>query len=172
VSQDYVQFDMNWDPVSLTPDLHDNVILEFKKLETLGITSVDVSTLQYLVTSQPETPPFLHNAHFGFNTMAMLTSMTLFMLGLHLCCLIRKYREWGLQEQFIKDGVRATLNTASTHQTFNEDIKEPMYLARQTQDQSFLLWIWLPTCTQGLLLPTDISEEEEAHNTNSAVVKL
>jgi hypothetical protein len=100
VPQDYVLFEMDWGPVSFMPELCDLVIPKFKKLERLGMTSVELSTLQSLETAQLVTPPFLHNIHFGFNTVAFITASALITLALHRWYLIRQERRRQLKNQF------------------------------------------------------------------------
>ncbi len=107
--QDYVQFDMDWDPVSFMPDVRDQIIPEFKKLERLGATNIDLSTLQSLVTNQMDTPPLFHNIHFGFNTVALITSLGILSLGLYRCCVIRKARRKAAREAQMREAVRVAL---------------------------------------------------------------
>jgi hypothetical protein len=57
----------------------------------------------------------------------MLTSSALLTLRLLRCCMSRRARECRLQEQFIQETLRATLNTASTQPALEDDLDEPRY---------------------------------------------
>ena len=109
VPQDYIQFDMDWDPVTFLPEIREFVLPEFKKLERLGATNVALSTLQSLVTNNLDNPPFYHNIHFAFNTVAIATSMALFALGVHRCRLLQKERRRLRRERRIQNAVTAAL---------------------------------------------------------------
>jgi hypothetical protein len=124
VPQDYVQFDMDWDPVTFLPGVREFVLPEFKKLERLGATNVALSTLQSLVTNNMETPPFYHSIHFAFNSLAILTSLALFGLGVHRCRLSQAERKRQRRERRIKDAVRSALRNKN-HVVENDD--EPRY---------------------------------------------
>jgi hypothetical protein len=121
VPQDYVQFEMDWDPISFMPELRDLVIPEFQKLERLGTTSVDLSTLQSLATAQLITPRFLHNIHFGFNTVAAITATALVTLAAYRFYLIRAERRRRLKDQFIRDAVQATMQNTGARNHYEED---------------------------------------------------
>jgi hypothetical protein len=120
VPQDYVQFEMDWDPIAFMPELRDLVIPEFQKLERLGTTSVDLSTLQSLATAQLITPPFLHKIHFGFNTIAALTATALATLAVYRCYLVRAERQRRLKEQFLQEAVQATIQATRNSNQFDD----------------------------------------------------
>lgn len=121
VPQDYVQFDMEWDPVSFMPEVRELILPEFKRLERLGATNVALSTLQSLVTHSMANPPFYHNIHFAFNTIAIVTSMALFALGCHRCQLIQRERRRLRRERHIQDAVRAAL-ISPPQPPYNEEV--------------------------------------------------
>jgi hypothetical protein len=121
VPQDYVQFEMDWDPVSFMPELRDLVIPEFQKLERLGTTSVDLSTLQSLATAQLITPPFLHKIHFGFNTIAAITATALGTLAAYRCYLVRAERRRRLKDQFLQEAVQATIQATRNSTHYDDD---------------------------------------------------
>ena len=126
VPQDYVQFDMEWDPVSFLPGVRDFILPEFKKLERLGATNVALSTLQSLVTNNLDNPPFYHNIHFAFNTIAVITSLSLMALGLHRCQLLRRERRRLRRERRIQEAVRSAL-TSPIQPPYNDEV--PRYAA-------------------------------------------
>ncbi|NBR25620.1 MAG: hypothetical protein EBU08_17940, partial [Micrococcales bacterium] len=109
VPQDYIQFDMDWDPVTFLPEIREFVLPEFKRLERLGATNVALSTLQSLVTHNLDNPPFYHNIHFVFNTVAIMTSMALLALGLHRCRLLQAERRRLRRERRLQEAVRTAL---------------------------------------------------------------
>jgi len=80
VPQDYVQFDMDWDPVSFMPEFQDLVLPEFRAMsDQLGPSAVSLSTLQSIVASKMQTPSFFHSVHFTFNTITLISART-------ICC--------------------------------------------------------------------------------------
>jgi hypothetical protein len=121
VPQDYVQFDMDWDPVTFLPELRDKVLPEFKRLERLGATNIALSTLQSLVTASLDNPPFFHDIHFVFNSLAIVTSLALFALGIHRCCLLKKERRRRRRDQQIREAVRANLVTPALTVRYDEE---------------------------------------------------
>ncbi len=108
--QDYVQFDMDWDPVSFLSEYQSIILPEFRKLERLGATSSTLATLQSMAAAQLENPAFFHDIHFGFNVIALLTSLALLILGLHRCAIITRERRRRRQEQRMDDAVRTALS--------------------------------------------------------------
>jgi len=114
VPQDYIQFDMDWDPVTFLPEVREFVLPEFKKLERLGATNVALSTLQSLVTNNLDNPPFFHNIHFAFNTIAIATSLALLALGLHRCRLLQQERRRLRRERRLQEAVRTAMSINGT----------------------------------------------------------
>jgi len=84
VPQDYVQFDMDWDPVSFMPEFQDLVLPEFRAMsDQLGPSAVSLSTLQSIVASKMQTPSFFHSVHFTFNTITLIIAILLLALGIY-----------------------------------------------------------------------------------------
>ena len=120
IPQDYVQFDMDWDPVSFLPETRDAILPEFQKLKRLGATTVTLSTLQSLVTNRMDAPPFLHHIHFGFNAVAIFTAVILLGLGIHRFTIIRAERIKRRKEKEFKEAVRIAMEK---DQLLYEEIK-------------------------------------------------
>jgi len=125
IPQDYVQFEMEWDPVSFLPDTRELLIPEFKKLERLGATTVTLSTLQSIATNRLDETPMLHKIHFGFNAIAVFTAAVLFTLCVHRYHSIHQERIRLRRERELQDAIR----TAIGNNTLIFDEEGPRFTA-------------------------------------------
>lgn len=92
IPQDYIQLEMDWDPVSFMPGVREYLLPEIQKLGRLGATTTSLATLQSMVASRLEDiSGTFHWVHFGFNGITIS-------LVLGLVCLIG-YRAFVLYQR-------------------------------------------------------------------------
>jgi len=74
IPQDFIQLQMDWDPVNFLPGVREKLLPEIQKLGRMGATMTSLSTLQSMVASRIEdTSSMFHNIHFGFNSITIVT---------------------------------------------------------------------------------------------------
>lgn len=72
IPQDYIQLEMDWDPVSFLPSVREFLLPKNQKLGQMGATMTSLATLQSMVASRLEDPSSMfHLIHFGFNALTM-----------------------------------------------------------------------------------------------------
>ena len=61
IPQDYIQLEMDWDPISFLPGVREYLLPEIDKLSRMGATVTSLSTLQSMVAYRLEDlNPFFH----------------------------------------------------------------------------------------------------------------
>lgn len=111
IPQDYIQLEMDWDPVSFLPGVREFLLPEIQKLGRMGATMTSLATLQSMVASRLEDPSSLfHWIHFGFNSLTVGIVIAIgFLLG-YRC--IAVYRAKSIEEtnRRVDLAVRTALN--------------------------------------------------------------
>jgi len=110
VPQDYVQFDMEWDPVSFLPDFQSMVLPEFRKIsDRVGPSAVSLATLQSIVASRLSVPRFFHPLHFTFNAITIILVGLLVFVGGHYFYQRFRERQTKLQQAHVQRAVQSVL---------------------------------------------------------------
>ena len=109
--QDYVQFDMEWNPSTFLPDIQKYVGPEFHRLSQYGQSRVALEALQTAVASNDKlSPPWFHPLHFTANTVAIITAVIMIILGFVKCCRDNQRLRRERRERRIEDAVRTAIN--------------------------------------------------------------
>jgi len=108
--QDYVQFDMEWDPTTFLPEIRDYIIPEYQRLQRYGQSRVALSQIQANVAASLDSPKWFHNFHFSGNGVAIITSAILVLLALYKCWSARQQAARERRGRKIEDAVRTALN--------------------------------------------------------------
>ena len=74
---EYVQINMDWDPLSFMPEMQAEIMPAFTRLKRAGAESVSLPVLQSLIASGPPVPFIYHKTHFVFNLVAGLCAIAL-----------------------------------------------------------------------------------------------
>ena len=111
IPQDYIQLEMDWDPVTFMPGVREFLIPEIDKLHRMGATVTSLATLQSMVASRLEdTYPFLHNIHFGFNSLTILLAGILSFIVVYRVYTVCQERGKQRRAQQLDLAVRTALN--------------------------------------------------------------
>ena len=110
IPQDYIQFDMEWDPASFLPNIRDYIIPEFNRLQRYGATRVALSQVQANVASSLEQPQWYHNFHFSGNSVALITAIVGLLIAAYMCVQSRRRRAKERRGRRIEEAVRTALN--------------------------------------------------------------
>jgi len=126
IPQDYIQLEMDWDPVTFLPGVRQYLIPEIAKLGRMGATMTSLSTLQSMVASRLEDPSeMFHFIHFGFNFVTI--SLTTLLVGLICYRLFLSYREYNHANtaRQVDLAVRTALNRTSSMTQLNNTLHIP-----------------------------------------------
>jgi hypothetical protein len=115
IPQDYIQFDMEWDPLTFLPDLRDYVIPEYHRLQRYGASRVSLAQLQSNIANLQDTPRWYHNFHFSGNTIAIVTAAIGLCITLFMCIQSQRKRARERRGRKIEDAVRLALYTSTPH---------------------------------------------------------
>jgi len=128
VPQDYVQFDMEWDPVSFLPDFQSMVLPEFRKIsDGVGPSAVSLATLQSIVASRLMVPRFFHPLHFTFNAITFIIVALLAFAGGRYFYQRYRDRQTKLQQANVQRAVQSVL-AKRTLSHYNDEIRLPGYM--------------------------------------------
>ncbi len=96
IPQDYIQLEMDWDPVSFLPGVREFLIPEIQTLGCMGVTTTSLATLQSMVASQlDDDSRMFHWIHFGFNGLAVFLLVILELILGYSCLLVsRPNKHW------------------------------------------------------------------------------
>ncbi len=138
IPQDYIQFDMEWDPQTFLPELRDYVIPEFHRLQRYGASKVTLAQLQSNIAHSQDTPAWYHSIHFSGNTIATAVigcSVTLFM-----CIQSQRRKARERRGQKIEKAVRVALNagTPRPHYNFPAPLALPMPIVSHPSSTVFV----------------------------------
>jgi len=113
IPQDYIQFDMEWDPVSFMPTMRDHIVPEFQRLQRYGVSRAALSQVQANIASSKDQPAWYHNIHFSGNTLALLTALVGVTFGVYGC--VRNCRRDARERRgrIIEEAVRTALNNGT-----------------------------------------------------------
>lgn len=117
IPTDYVQFEMEWDPLTFLPDLRDYVLPEFHRLQRYGQSRVALSALQTAMAQYQDSPAYWwHNVHFSGNAITVCLLSALLVMGLFRCYSSRKRQLREARGRMVEDAVRTALNANLTRQ--------------------------------------------------------
>lgn len=126
IPQDYIQFDMEWDPQTFLPTIRDYIIPEYHRLQRYGATRVALSQVQANIASSLEQPKWYHNFHFSGNTVAMITAVVGLLIAAYMCIQSRRRRAKERRGRRIEDAVRTALNSGTPHHPMALQMPLPM----------------------------------------------
>jgi len=119
IPQDYIQFDMEWDPQTFLPELRDYVVPEFHRLQRYGASKVTLAQLQSNIAHSQDTPAWYHSVHFSANTIAIATAIIGCCATLFMCIQSQRRRARERRGQKIEEAVRVALNAGTPHPHYN-----------------------------------------------------
>jgi len=130
--QDYVQFDMEWNPQSFLPDVQKYVGPEFQQLTQYGQSKVPLSNLQTIMATMDNRPAsWFHNLHFASNAVAIVTACIIIAATLYKCCRDRAMLKRLRRDRRIEDAVRTAIN--GTPRMLGAQTPMPMYTMGHVQ---------------------------------------
>ena len=111
IPQDYIQLEMDWDPVNFLPGVREHLLPEIEKLSRMGAMVTSLSTLQSMVASRLEDiTPFFHYLHFGFNSVTVLLAGIVTFLIVYKVITVYRSRLAQRQARRLDLAVRTALN--------------------------------------------------------------
>jgi hypothetical protein len=111
IPQDYIQLEMDWDPVAFMPGVREFLLPEIDKLHRMGATVTSLATLQSMVASWLEdTSPFFHWIHFGFNGLTVGLVSLLASLLVYRVLMVYRARPQQRQARQVDLAIRTALN--------------------------------------------------------------
>lgn len=111
IPQDYIQLEMDWDPVNFLPGVREFLIPEIDKLNRMGATMTSLSTLQSMVASRLEDlNPLFHWVHFGFNSLTVFLFIFVLLIISYRCWIVYRSRLVQQQARQLDLAVRTALN--------------------------------------------------------------
>ena len=120
IPQDYIQLEMDWDPVSFLPGVREFLIPEIRKLGRMGATSTSLATLQSMVASRlDDVSGMFHWIHFGFNGLTIFLMVILVLILGYRCFLVFKARQAQDTARQVDLAVRTALNRSGSNTRLN-----------------------------------------------------
>lgn len=111
IPQDYIQLEMDWDPITFMPGIREFLIPEIDKLNRMGATMTSLATLQSMVASRLEdVHPLFHYIHFGFNSLTIILSSITFFFICYRVYTVYQNRRQRIRDQQLDLAVRTALN--------------------------------------------------------------
>lgn len=115
IPQDYIQLEMDWDPIAFLPGVREFLLPEIDKLNRMGATMTSLATLQSMVASRLEdVHPLFHSIHFGFDTLTVVLFGIIVFLISYRCYAIYRARQQRRRAQQLDLAVRTALNRSSS----------------------------------------------------------
>jgi hypothetical protein len=111
IPQDYIQFEMEWDPTTFLPDIREHIIPEFHKLQRYGMSRASLATLQANVANAMDYPKWYHNIHFSGNTISIITAVIGMTITAYMCIRARRKSARARRGRRMEDAVRTALNS-------------------------------------------------------------
>jgi len=116
IPQDYIQLEMDWDPITFLPGVREFLIPEIQKLGRMGATMTSLSTLQSMVASRLEdSSSTFHWIHFGFNSLTVGIMLGLGGLIAYRCFTVIQARRAQATARQVDLMVRTALNRTNSH---------------------------------------------------------
>ena len=120
IPQDYIQLEMDWDPVSFLPGIREFLIPEIRKLGRMGATTTSLATLQSMVASRlDDVSGMFHWIHFGFNGLTVFLMVILVLILGYRCFLVFKSRQAQDTARQVDLAVRTALNRTGSNLRLN-----------------------------------------------------
>jgi hypothetical protein len=111
IPQDYIQLEMDWDPVAFMPGVREFLLPEIDKLNRMGATMTSLATLQSMVASRLEdVNPMFHFIHFGFNSVTILLASIIVFFICYRVYTVYQARQRRTRAQQLDLAVRTVLN--------------------------------------------------------------
>jgi hypothetical protein len=111
IPQDYIQLEMDWDPVAFMPGVREFLLPEIDKLNRMGATMTSLATLQSMVASRLEdVNPMFHFIHFGFNSVTILLASVIIFFICYRVYTVYQARQRRTRAQQLDLAVRTVLN--------------------------------------------------------------
>lgn len=126
IPQDYIQFEMEWDPTTFLPDIRDYIIPEFHKLQRYGMSRASLATLQANVANSLDYPKWYHKIHFSGNTISVITAVIGMLITAYMCIRSRRKSARARRGRRMEDAVRTALNSITPRSQLPGQLALPM----------------------------------------------